>query len=137
MKRIAAIIFAISALTASPVEARQTPKAPAWLVKRVEEGKRCKRYEPLMRKHGLPVTWFTYICARESGQNRLAHNEADPFTGSYGLWQINGAHTSLTFRLCGGKWGDLQVLFNPECNVRVTKFLFDEYGLIPWGFKGF
>ena len=112
--------------------------------------KSCPKWEPLLRKHGLPVKEFTYIMWRESrcvpgaiGWNyrsgtshrdcRLApapQYKKCKAVRSYdsGLLQINSSWTTVTAQVCGGKWGDMTVLLEPDCNVRVAKYLYEEGG---------
>lgn len=112
--------------------------------------KACPRWEPLLRKYGLPVKQFTYIMWRESrcepraiGWNYrpgTSHRDcrlspAETYkkckaVRSYdsGLLQINSSWVTVTSRVCGTKWGDMTVLLDPNCNLRVAKFLYEEGG---------
>lgn len=126
--------------------AASSSSVPAWVKARVEEGHRCRRWENLFRRHGLPVVAFTYIAWRESRCNPVATNGRwDKYgnliftknsNGTYdsGLLQINSGWKSLTVRVCGAKEWDRRLLFDPKCNVKVAEALFAEDGLAPWGF---
>lgn len=112
--------------------------------------KACPKWEPLLRKYGLPVKEFTYIMWRESrcepraiGWNYkpgTSHRDcrlspAETYkkckaVRSYdsGLLQINSSWTTVTSRVCGSKWGDMTVLLDPNCNLKVAKFLYEDGG---------
>jgi peptidoglycan hydrolase-like protein with peptidoglycan-binding domain len=112
--------------------------------------KSCPKWEPLLRKHGLPVKEFTYIMWRESRcvagaigwnyRSGTSHRDCKlapakqykkcKAVKSYdsGLLQINSSWTTVTSQVCGSKWGDMTVLLKPECNIRVAKFLYEEGG---------
>lgn len=112
--------------------------------------KACPKWEPLLRKHGLPVKQFTYIMWRESRcQPRAIGWNYKPGTShrdcrlspaetykkckavrSYdsGLLQINSSWVTVTSRVCGSKWGDMTVLLDPNCNLKVAKFLYEDGG---------
>lgn len=108
--------------------------------------KRCPKFEPLFRKMGLkPVQVWSYIAWRESrcrpeAVNAIWRNGKIVWTlnknGTFdsGLLQINSSWTSVTAQVCKSKWGDLTVLRNPECNLKVARYLFDNGGLHHWGF---
>jgi len=133
LKRIVIVVFALLTF-AEPVAAHHSaPIYPGWVDAAWENGHRCKRWEQLLRKHGLPVKPFSYIGWRESRCNPKAWNRHDPASGSYGVWQINGSWTSLTAEVCRTAWGDRTALWNPTCNVRVAQRLFREDGFRPWG----
>ena len=134
LKRICVVVFAVS-MFAAPVSAHHTTNRsyPGWVDAAWESGKRCKRWEQMLRKHGLPVKPFSYIAWRESRCNPKAWNKHDPASGSYGLWQINGSWVTVTAKVCGTKWGDRTALWNPQCNARVAAYLFQEDGFRPWG----
>ncbi len=142
MKRIAAVLFAISALTATSVKAAD---APAWVVAKYNAGSRCEKWEPLFRKHGLPVVLFSYISFRESrcrpgAVNAKWRDGKIVWTlnknGTYdsGILQINSSWRTVTRNVCGG---GLDRLFDPVCNVKVAAFLYHDSGAGHWGFKGY
>lgn len=133
LKRICIAVFAVL-MFAAPVQAHHSaPTYPGWVDAAWESGKRCKRWEGLMRAHNLPVRPFSYLCWRESRRNPKAWNRHDPASGSYGLWQINGSWVTVTAKVCGTEWGDRTALWNPQCNARVAAYLFQEDGFRPWG----
>jgi hypothetical protein len=102
----------------------------------------CPKYEPLFEAYQLPVKLFSYIAWRESrcqpkaigwnyraGMNHLSCKEVTPSckaVKSYdsGLLQINSSWRTLTSQICRSKLGDLTVLKQPECNVKVAHYLF-------------
>ncbi len=57
----------------------------------VEEG-RCRQWEATMTIHGLDHEVFSPIMWRESRCETWAHNDTDPYDGSFGLLQINSIH---------------------------------------------
>ena len=107
----------------------------------VDESKRCPKYEALFAKHQLPVEIFSYIAWRESGCNPKAINATWGANGRMtyhlnknkswdtGLLQINSSWLSAVRSVCnvntGDKRKDLEVLFDPECNVRFAKWIMD------------
>lgn len=135
LKRFCVVVFALSVFFCDVAVAHHvvSKQYPGWVDAAVRDGKRCKRWEPLMRKYGLPVTPFTYICWRESRANPKAWNKSDPASGSYGLWQINGSWVTVTANVCSSEWGDRTALFDPVCNAKVAAYLFREGGFRPWG----
>ena len=49
-----------------------------------------------------------------------------------GLLQINSSWKSVTAKVCKSKFGNLTVLLNPECNLKVAKYLLDNGGIGHW-----
>lgn len=115
----------------------------------------CPQYHDLLRKNNLPVKIFDPIMWRESrcqpkaiGWNYKAgksHRDCKLSPAktyrkcravrSYdsGLLQINSSWVTLTAQVCGSKWGDMSVLLNPECNLKVASRLFDNgAGMANW-----
>lgn len=115
----------------------------------------CPEYEPLLRKMGLPVKVFSPIMWRESrcqpkaiGWNYKrgkSHKNCKlapaniyrkcKAIASYdsGLLQINSSWVTLTAQVCQSKWGDMTVLLNPKCNLKVAAALYDNgEGLSNW-----
>lgn len=141
-------VFALLALTistampASSVNARPTVKGT------------CPDLMPLIKEVGLPPV-FLKIAYRESrcipqavGWNYRAGSNAGkckkvPFRQylktcakhikSYdsGLWQINSSWVSVTKAICGKAPRD-GALFEPRCNARVAKYLYENGGLGHW-----
>ena len=108
--------------------------------------KRCADKEKMLKQHDLPVTIFSYLMWRESrcnskSINAIWKNGKIVWTlnsdGSYdsGLMQINSSWKTVTSQVCRTKYGDMKVLFNPDCNLQVAKFLLDNGGLSHWGGK--
>lgn len=149
MKRIAVIL--IAAVMAAPNPALAASATP--YEKAVQEA--CKRWEPMMRAHGLPVKVFTKIAYRESrcqpraiGWNyhrgkshrdcKLSHATTYrrcKAVKSYdiGLFQINSTWKSLTRKVCRAPGADILILQKPECNMRVAARLYDGgKGLSNW-----
>jgi hypothetical protein len=103
----------------------------------------CKKWESTFTKHGLPTKLFSYIAWRESrcqtkvigwnyhaGMNHLNCKVVTPTchaVKSYdsGLLQINSSWRTLTSQVCKSPPGNLAVLKDPLCNVRVAKYLYE------------
>jgi hypothetical protein len=111
--------------------------------------KRCPQYEASFAEHGLePVEVFSYIAWRESrcnpnSVNAIWENGKIVWTlnkdGSYdsGLLQINSSWKTVTSQTCASEFGDLKVLRNLDCNLRVAKFLLisSKNGLKHWSIR--
>lgn len=109
--------------------------------------KYCPKWEHLFEEQGLPVKVFSYIAWRESRCQPKAigwnyhkgktHKDCKlaPYAKykkcsavkSYdsGLLQINSSWRTLTAQICQSKPGDLTVLQDPYCNVKVAKYLYE------------
>ena len=89
--------------------------------------KRCPQYEAKFAEHGLPVEIFSYISWRESRCNPKAENWTLNANGSsdHGLVQINSSWKTVTAESCDSRRGDLSVLLNVDCNLKVAKRLLD------------
>jgi hypothetical protein len=103
----------------------------------------CPQYESLFKKFGLPVKLFSYIAWRESrcepkavgwnyhaGMNHLSCKEVTPSCKAVksfdsGLLQINSTWRTLTSQVCSSQLGDLSILKDPICNVKVAKYLYE------------
>jgi hypothetical protein len=99
-----------------------------------DKTKRCPKWEAKFRQYELPVKAFSYIAWRESRCNPKAHNKTLNRDGSQdlGLVQVNNSWVTVTQQVCGGKRGDMSVLFNVDCNLSVAKYLFENGGLGHW-----
>lgn len=97
--------------------------------------KRCPRWESKFRAIGLkPVDRFSYIAWRESRCSPTAISRLNR-NGSrdYGLLQINSSWKSVTAKVCHAKFGDMKVLLDPICNMKVARYLLgDGDGLSNW-----
>ena len=89
--------------------------------------KRCPKYEAKFAEYGLPVEIFSYISWRESRCNPKAENWTLNANGTsdHGLVQINSSWKTVTAESCGSTRGDLTVLLNVDCNLKVAKRLLD------------
>lgn len=119
---------------------------------------RCPKWEPLLREYKLPVELYSYLIWRESrcqtkaigwnyksnqGPWDCKHAPASIYrkckaVDSYdsGLLQINSSWTTLVADICKGRWGDMKVLLEPRCNVKVASVLYAEAkGLGNWGLR--
>lgn len=96
--------------------------------------KRCPALEPAIAEYGLPVQTFSYIAWRESRCNPRAHNKTRNRNGTqdYGAVQINSSWVTVTQTVCGGRRGDMTVLFDLGCNLAVARYLYDNGGLGHW-----
>jgi hypothetical protein len=104
--------------------------------------KRCPHFEQMFKAYGLePVAVFSKIAYRESRCNPSAVNAKWDANGnivwtlnkngSYdsGLLQINSSWKTVTRKICGG---DIKLLMQVDCNLRVAKYLLDNGGLNHW-----
>jgi Lysozyme like domain len=66
------------------------------------------------------------IAGAESGYNTQAHNPNDPYGGSWGILQINGAHfaSGTTTQQCA---------LDPACAFKYAYGLYQAQGFKPWG----
>lgn len=112
----------------------------------INETKTCPQYEEMFREYGLkPVKVFSYIAWRESGCRPKAVNAKWDENGNItwtlnkdgsidrGLLQINSTWKTVTANACGSVYGDMEVLYDLDCNLRVAKYLLDNGGLGHWG----
>ena len=103
----------------------------------------CPKWEPAIKKIGLPVKEFSFIAWRESrcrvkAINAIWNEKGEMIyhlnknkTYDSGLMQINSGHRELVKKVCGG---DLTLLLTLDCNLSVAKSLYDAHGLSPWTF---
>lgn len=111
---------------------------------------KCPKWHSLMKKYKLPIKTFDPIMYRESrckerviGWNYRAgtsHRDcklapAEQYrkckaVKSYdsGLLQINSSWKTVTSRVCKSKMGDMTVLLNADCNLRVASYLYHKGG---------
>lgn len=108
--------------------------------------KRCPKFEALFEQYGLlPVETFSYIAWRESrcrvkainatwdeNGNLTYHLNKDKSWDS-GLLQINSSWRTVVSKICKADLGDLTVLHDLDCNLKVAKYLLDNGGLAHWG----
>jgi hypothetical protein len=144
IRRAAAACFIIIILlSTTPVETKASNPLP------------CPQWHALLRKNGLPVKVFAPIMWRESrcqpkavGWNyRSGKSHRDcrlspaktyrrcKAVASYdvGLLQINSSWKSLTAQVCRAPFGEMLVLQDPKCNLRVASILYDDgKGLSNW-----
>jgi hypothetical protein len=74
----------------------------------------CQQWNATMLVHGLDPEVFSPIMWRESRCKSWAHNDTDPYDGSFGLLQINSIHLD-DMRLHPDKWGTVA-----RCHVHTT-----------------
>lgn len=131
--------------TLAPPEAAIKPRQqiPA------DPSQRCPQYDDLFRQYGLrPIEVFSYLAWRESRCRPSAVNARWNAAGEVtwtlnkdgsidrGLLQINSSWKTVTATVCGSTWGDLDVLYDLDCNLRVARYLLgDGSGLTNWGIK--
>lgn len=98
------------------------------------EVKRCPQWEKQLEANGLkPVKKFSYIMWRESRcQEKAISKINSDGTRDYGLLQVNSSWRTLTAQVCGSKLGNMKVLLNNKCNLKVAKYLLDNGGLGHW-----
>lgn len=142
----------IAVLKKNGLPTTNVPKVPKPVIKyniSYDKSKRCPQYEEEFARRGLvPVEVFSYIAWRESKCNPKATNarwkngkivwtlNKDKSYDS-GLLQINSSWTTVTSQVCNSEWGDMKVLLNLNCNLRVAKFLLDnsDNGLGHWSVR--
>ena len=96
---------------------------------------RCPEYESTFAEYGLePVAAFSYIAWHESRCTVSAINSTlnRDKSRDIGLLQINSTWKTVTSKICGTPWGDMDALLNVECNLRVAKYLLKNGGLSHW-----
>ena len=94
----------------------------------------CPQWEPLFRKHGLPVKEFSRIAYRESRCNPRSVS-AVRYTGKpdVGLLQIQGSWVTVTSAVCRvSRKQVVRALTDASCNVRVARYLYDNGGMGHW-----
>ncbi len=95
----------------------------------------CPQWEPLFRKHGLPVKEFSRIAYRESRCNPKSVSVVRKSTGrpDVGLLQIQGSWVTVTSAVCKvSRKRVVRALTDASCNVRVARYLYDNGGLGHW-----
>ena len=95
----------------------------------------CPQWEPLFRKHGLPVKVFSRIAYRESRCNPKSVSAVRKSTGrpDVGLLQIQGSWVTVTSQVCRvPRKRVVLALTDPSCNVRVARYLYDNGGMGHW-----
>ena len=114
----------------------------------------CPQYEAKLRQYGMPVKEFSRIMYRESrcqpkaiGWNYhkgTSHKDCKlspaatykrcKAVRSYdsGLLQVNSGWITLTAKTCGSAFGDLTVLLQPDCNLRVASAIYKGSGIGNW-----
>jgi len=114
----------------------------------------CPQWHAKLKQYGLPVTEFSRIMYRESrcqpkviGWNYRAGTsykdcKLSPASTykrckavrSYdsGLLQVNSGWVTLTAQTCGSALGDLTVLLQPDCNLRVASAIYKGSGIGNW-----
>ena len=99
-----------------------------------DKTKRCPQWEGRLRYYGLqPVDRFSYIMWRESRCQEKAVSKLNANgTRDYGLLQINSSWVTVTHNVCGGTKGNMKVLLDYKCNLRVAKYLLDNGGMTHW-----
>ena len=93
--------------------------------------KRCPEWEDELRQRGFPVELFSYIMWRESRCMPNAHNTTlnRDKSQDLGLLQINSTWKTVTRNICGT---GIKGLFNPDCNLKVAKYLYENGGAGHW-----
>lgn len=96
-----------------------------------DESKRCPQWESKFVEYGLPPKLFSYIAWRESRCNPEAHNTTLNKDGSQdlGLLQVNSTWRTVTRNICGTS---IDGLFDVDCNLKVSKYLYENGGAGHW-----
>jgi hypothetical protein len=71
------------------------------------------------------------ICLRESKGFARAWNQRDPYTGSYGIMQINGSNKRFLVE-SGIVRKAMTELWSPRKNLKASLALFKRHGWAPW-----
>ena len=123
MRKFLASIGAAVLLTAT------TPSLPAQAV-----APDCTRFTAMAREVGWKkrdMPQLLKICKRESKGFERAWNQRDPWTGSYGIMQINGSWKGYLMRE-GYIRRSMQELWRPRLSLRVALHIHGLYGWRPW-----
>jgi hypothetical protein len=86
---------------------------------------------------GWPVEEYetlVKVITRESNGIAIAHNTADPMSGSYGLMQINGfwCRGANSYLQKAGLLTSCEMLLDPQINLRAGLIIFTRSGWSPW-----
>lgn len=95
----------------------------------------CSKWEPLLVQHfpAKVVPVMSRIAYRESRCNPSSLSVVRTSTGrpDVGLLQIQGSWATVTRLVCK-KQDVIKALLNPQCNVKVARYLYDNGGLRHW-----
>ena len=94
----------------------------------------CNRYKPLALEvgwHKKDLPRLMQICLRESKGFARAWNQRDPYTGSYGIMQINGSNKRFLVE-SGIVRKAMTELWSPRKNLKASLALFKRHGWAPW-----
>jgi hypothetical protein len=121
-KLISASLIAITLVIPAPAQAKTEPT------------KSCPQYENALRRYGLPVKTFTYIMWRESRCNpKAVSSKNGDGSYDYGGLQVNSTWRTVTARVCSRPYNEVKKsLLKLDCNLRVSKYLYENGGLGHW-----
>ena len=95
----------------------------------------CPKWEPLLARHfpAKVVPVMSRIAYRESRCNAQSLSVVRKSTGrpDVGLLQIQGSWATVTQAVCK-KPDVIKSLLDPNCNVKVARYLYDNGGLGHW-----
>ena len=95
----------------------------------------CPKWEPLLARHfpAKVVPVMSRIAYRESRCNPQSLSVVRKSTGrpDVGLLQIQGSWATVTRAVCK-KPDVIKALLDPNCNVKVARYLYDNGGLGHW-----
>lgn len=95
----------------------------------------CPKWEPLLARHfpAKVVPVMSRIAYRESRCNAQSLSVVRKSTGrpDVGLLQIQGSWATVTRAVCK-KADVIKALLDPNCNVKVARYLYDNGGLGHW-----
>ena len=95
----------------------------------------CPKWEPLLARHfpAKVVPVMSRIAYRESRCNAQSLSVVRKSTGrpDVGLLQIQGSWATVTRAVCK-KPDVIKALLDPNCNVKVARYLYDNGGLGHW-----
>jgi hypothetical protein len=109
------------------IHTANVPMLPSYLTGVTsDKSKRCPKWESKFRFHGLPVEQFSYIAWRESRCNeKIVSKPNRNGSRDYGLVQINSSWKTVTAQVCKSKYGNMNVLLDVNCNLKVARYLMD------------
>lgn len=149
MRKLLAIpILTLTLLTPTTAQAQNQDHQPTLRPSKTipsDLEKRCPQWHHKFREYGLPVTIFSYIAWRESRCRPNAINARFNKQGQVvwtlnrdgsidrGLIQVNSTWKTVTSKVCKAPYGQMDVLFNVDCNLAVARYLLQNGGLGHWG----
>lgn len=92
----------------------------------------CPKWEPMIRKAGLPVAEFSRIMWAESRCDPSAVGHNLNARDDIGLLQLSASWSTLTKQTCKTRNKPETALLSPACNLKVAQRLYSISGFEPW-----